>query len=362
MTAIGFTSGDPQKVDVAGDTMTGDLVLAGAGTDLTVGGVITDTYGGVTGDVMRLLSTAVSTGITSGGNMSINVNPALIDISATSGWVLDYDPFGTISATNPKMTFVNFAGQAGIALTGPPAQFTTFWLISSTGTVIQQAAPPSPTQYRTHLVLGVSAQFGGINTITRNLAVVQGQTGVQLVDLMRGLGSFVTGGQSNVFSANGANLRINNSGGSLFAAPLGLPNYNDPNSTATTAQAPANFRRVTGTTVLAPVVNTIDAANYDLGGLGVVTPVGGGANTTTVFRIYVAGLPTVNDQIAIQYGQTTFASLAAATAAIGSGNYVLNPTLVGLPLAGYLAVIRTATDLSDPTQAAFTRAGKFANP
>jgi hypothetical protein len=76
----------------------------------------------------------------------------------------------------------------------------------------------------------------------------------------------------------------------------------------------------------------------------------------------VAGLPTVNDQVAIQYGQTTFASLAAATAAIGSGNYVLNQVLVGLPLAGYLAVIRTATDLSNPTQAAFTRAGKFANP
>ncbi len=345
-----------------GDIMTGDLTLAGATTDLTVGGVITDTYGGITGDVMRLLSTALSTGITSGGNLSINANPALIDISATSGWVVDYNPFGVIGITNPKLTFVNFAGQTGIALIGPPTQFVTFWLLTSAGAVVQQATPPTPTQYRTHLILGVSAQFGGINTITQNLALVQGQTAAQLVDLMRALGSFTTGSQSNVFSANGANLSVNTTGGPLFATPLGLPNYNDPNGTATLPQTPAQFHHATGTTILAPVSTTIDVANYDPGGLGVITAVGGGANTTTIFRIYVSGVAGASNQVAIQYGQTTFASLAAATAAFGNGNFIVNPTLIGLPLAGYLAVTRTATNLSDPTQASFTRASKFANP
>lgn len=38
MSAIGYTTGDSRKVDVGGDTITGDIVLSGSGTDLTVGG------------------------------------------------------------------------------------------------------------------------------------------------------------------------------------------------------------------------------------------------------------------------------------------------------------------------------------
>src|SRR3989304_1294322 len=104
MTAVGYTSGDPNKVSVTGDTMTGDLVLAGAGTDLTVGGAPPDTYQGVTGDVMRLMSTALSTGLTSGGTLSINANPALIDIAAATGWIGDYNASGVIGATHTTLT------------------------------------------------------------------------------------------------------------------------------------------------------------------------------------------------------------------------------------------------------------------
>ncbi len=38
MTAVGYTSGDPRKVSRTGDTVTGDLVLSGSETDLTVDG------------------------------------------------------------------------------------------------------------------------------------------------------------------------------------------------------------------------------------------------------------------------------------------------------------------------------------
>ena len=114
MTAIGYTMGDPNKVNVTGDTMTGDLTLAGATTDLTVGGVITDTFQGVTGDVMRFITSTLSTGITSGGSISINANPALIDIEATTGWIVDYDPTSPYSATNPQLTNVTFAGATGL--------------------------------------------------------------------------------------------------------------------------------------------------------------------------------------------------------------------------------------------------------
>lgn len=361
MGAVGFTSGDPSKVDITGDTMTGDLILAGAGTDLTVGGVITDTYQGITGDLARFASTALSTGITSGGLMSINANSALMDIPPTAGWVVDYNSSGTIGATNPKLTQVNFAGQTGVALTGPPAQVITFWLISSTGTIVQQAFQPTPTQLRTHLFLGGTSQFGGVITAVRNVPVIQAQPAAQLAGLMVALGAFNISSQSNVITANGANLMINTTGGPLFIRGYGLNfgTYLDPHTAVLAAQAPVTFRRATATTILAPLVNTVDVANYDPNGSGVVTPIGMGAQTTVVHRVFAGGSPVANEQIIIQYGQTRYASLSAAVAAIPGSSFISNPVFTGC-ITGYIAATRTAVNLSNTADAEFVRADKFA--
>jgi hypothetical protein len=363
MSAVGYVSGDPNKVNVTGDTMTGDLILAGAGTDLTVGGVITDTYQGITGDLARFMSTALTTGVTSGGTLSINVNPALIDIAPTAGWIVDYNSSGIIGATNPMLTAVNFAGQTGIALTGPPAQTLTYWSLDSGGNVIQSAVEPTLAQIRTTLFLGASAQFGGINTIVRNLPLIQSQPGAQIFDLISSLGAFNLTSQGNVISANGVNRMIDTTGGDLFVRAYGLNfgTYLNPHVASLAAQSPASFRYATATAILAPFVSNIDVANYDPGGLGVITPIGGGANTTSVHRVFISGSPVANEQIIVQYGQTTFASLAAAIAAIGTGSFTTNPAFTGT-LTGYIAATRTATNLSDVTQASFTHAPRFANP
>lgn len=358
MGAIGYTSGDPQKVDVAGDTMTGDLVLSGATTDLTVGGVITDTFQGVTGDVMRFITSTLSTGITTGGSISINVNPALIDIEATTGWVVDYDPTSPYSATNPQLTQVNFAGQSGILPLFP----FTFWLITSAGTVIQQATIPTPTQFRTHLFLGACGVVGGIVQGFANLPYLSGQTGVQMVDLMRSLGPFNTSGQGNLITANGANLMINTSGGGVFSRAFNLPNYQDPHTATLAAQTPIQFHRMTATAIIPGLVTTLDVGNYDPNGLGIITPIGGGANTTTIHRVYATATAGVTDQITVQYGQHTYATISTAVNAIGSGAFIPNFTTAGATLLGWVCPIRTATDLSNLTQATFVHASRFPAP
>lgn len=360
MTAVGYTSGDPNKVNVTGDTMTGDLILAGAGTDLTVGGVLTDTYQGITADVMALVSTTISTGVTSGGLVTINVNPALADISATTGIIVDYNANGVLGPLNPKLTTINFAGATGVALTGPPAQVLTYWLINNVGTLIQQPLFPTPTQLRTHLCLGVTGQVGGIIQGTQQMPVMSSQNALQNLGLMLGLGVFSTGG--NVVSANGANLMINLTGGSLFAPAYGYPSYQDPNTTALSAQTPVTFHRATATAVLPAFQTTLDVANYDPGGLGVVTPVGGGVNTTTIHRVYGSGNAAANQQIVVQYGQNTYANLAAAVAAIGSGTFIPNPLVAGGTLLAWIAVTRAAVSLANIADASFTRAPRFANP
>lgn len=363
MGAVGYTSGDPNKVDVAGDTMTGDLILAGAGTDLTVGGVITDTYAGVSGDVTRLLTSTLSTAVTSGGVVTVNADPTRFDLTATEGWIVDYDPTAAISATNPRLTFVSHPGAAGLAVTLAPAVQLIFVLIDSTGAVVQQPTAPTRAQYRTHLVLVAMAR-NGLNIVEINaLATVAGQTETQIYDLARALGGFSPTGLDNAITPNGANLMINTSGGTIFFPAFNLfGNHQDPHVTTTAAQSPATFNRMTATTILAPFFNTVDVANYDPGGLGVITPVGGGANTSTIFRVFAGRGSVPGNQLFLQYGQSAYASLTAARDAIGTGTYTVHPAFIRQALVGWIVATRTAVDLSDPTQAQFVRASKFSIP
>lgn len=364
MGAIGYTSGDPQKVSVSGDTMTGDLILAGAGTDLTVGGdatvsgILTDGFQGMTGDVMRLVSTTLSTGITSGGIITVNAgDPTKVDISATTGWVVDYNPHAAVGPVNPRLTYVTYPGQTAIALVSPTI---TFWLIDSTGAVVQQTTPPTATQWRTHLVVGISGFVGGVIPDTTQLPTMLSQPANQLIDLFASLGAFKING--NVISPNGINLSINSTGGPVFIPGFGYPNHLTPNNVSLAAQTPITFRRATGTAVLPALTTLIDVANFDPNGLGVITPVGGGANTSTIFRVFAYGDPTTSDQVTVQYGQTAYASLTAAVAAVGRGGYLVNPLLQGAVLIAYVCVTRTATNLSDPTQATIVAASKFPTP
>jgi hypothetical protein len=330
--------------------------------NLTVPGTTTTSYQGITGDITRFMSTALSTGVTSGGAITINANPALIDIGPMTGWIVNYNSSGVIGPTNPQLTFVSIPGTAGIALTGPPTQSATWWLVDSVGTILQQAPEPTPTQRRTHIVLGASAQFAGINFLVQDIPTILNQPANQFADLAEALGPFNSPGFSNTISANGANLMINTAGGSLFSRAFALPAYQDPNIAIIAAQSPANFRRATATAVGGVVVNTLDVANYDPGGLGVITPIGGGINTSTIHRVYAFGSTAVNEQMAIQYGQSTYASLAAAIAAIGTGSFVENPLFVNGALVAYIVATRAATDLSNAAQANFTKAARFATP
>lgn len=97
MTAVGYTSGDPRKVDVAGDTMTGDLVLAGdpnaaleAATKQYVDnatGAGSGTYVNVTGDTMtgNLTLSGSGTNLTVDGVVGIGITPSTrkLDVDST---------------------------------------------------------------------------------------------------------------------------------------------------------------------------------------------------------------------------------------------------------------------------------------
>lgn len=304
-------------------------------------------------------SPMISTGIIAGGEFNVNgLDPKSIDISPLTGYVVDY----ATAPFTPTITKVTTSATLTVQLdTAAQTRAVTFWLMDSAGAVTQQALPPTNTQRRTHLQLGSTFYdvASGMILEDQTTPVILSQPVNQFFDLMYALGAFnVTG---NVIASNGANLTFSKTQGNIFSAAFShSPRPNDPHISFLDAQAPVQFRHATRLPVaLGALTTVLDVANYDVG--GVITPVGGGVNTSTNFRVFAIGQNTVSNQIVIQYGQQTFPSLTdAAQSALGAGTFVKNPTFGrAVALIGYISVIRSATNLSDGAQAIFTRAGKF---
>lgn len=324
---------------LAGGTLTGPLGLTSGGIDV---------------DAQQAIGSALSTGVLSGGLLGISAVPASVDFTAMTGYVVDY----ATDEDNPVVTEVTTPAQTVALDAAALLRTATWWLVDGTGAFVQQEARPSNTQRRTHIVLGVSAQAGGVIFVAESVQTILPQLNAQFGDLLESLGAFNVSG--NIVTANGANRMINQSAGILFSRSSdrsGDPE--DPHLRATLSQAPAQWRySLRNTTVFPPNVTVIDPTMYDNN--GVLTAVGGGANTSTVQQVWVFPTGNVNDQMAVQYGQTTYGSLSAAVAAIGKGSFTPNPQFTGAgPVVVYVAVTRTATDLSDPAQATFVMASKL---
>lgn len=304
----------------------------------------------------------LTTGVASGGELNI-ASPTSVEIVALVGYVVDNNALTSVSPTVVK---VDEPTQIVPLDAGSLARSITFWLMDSAGNVIQQAARPTPTQRRTHITLGVSFFDTGLATLieVQTRPVILSQPVNQFVDLVDAMGSISLSG--NLVSPNGVNLQINKTVGTVFSR---ASNHfasgvltDDPHISTIPAQTPAQFRRITRGTTLPtpPIVTTLDPANFDSG--GVITPVGGGVNTSTIQRVWIFATNVATAQIAVQYGQQTYSSLGAAVAAIGTEPFVQAPATELGALVGYICVTRTATNLSDPTQAVFVKAGKFPTP
>lgn len=312
-------------------------------------------------EVTDLEQVVLSSGIAAGGAISINAgSPSAIDIAPFIGYITDFtsDPF------NPSITRIDFPGVVGLEMdAGSLARTVTSWLMDENQVITQVPSPTTNEQRRTHIRIGLTTQFGGAITIDQSLPIIMQQPANQLSDLMVSLGPFNISG--NVITPNGVNLMLNHSAGKVFSQAfnhfVGPVQTNDPHVTTTQAQTPAQFRYLTSTSLtFGTLRNTLDVANYAPG--GVVTPIGGGAGTSTIHRVYLFPANNAADQIVIQYGSNTYTSLANAVAAVGAGTFAPNPMLTDAALIAYVVATRTATNLSDPVQAAFVTAGKFATP
>lgn len=307
-------------------------------------------------DTFEAAASTLSTGVVYGGQITVNgLNPLAIDIPDTVGYVVDHvtDPI------RPTTTRVHRT-PITVAL-ADLTQSVTWWFINAAGAVTQQITPPTAADRRTKIFIGATA-YDGIGAIVELVASPQilSQGIGQMNDLFLDLGPFGISG--NTITPNGANLMLNCSTGSVFAPSWAYaPTPLNPHSAPTLAQTPMFWTQGLSTSLtFPPPQNTFDPANYDNG--GVLTPVGGGVNSSTVQRVFKFAADTANRQTTIQYGQTVYPNLTAALNSIGQTNYIVNPQFTIGALVAWIVTIRTATNLSDPAQCVIVPASKFDRP
>lgn len=308
----------------------------------------------------ELAEITMSTGVDVGGEITPNgADTTAVDIAAVRAYIVD----DVTDPENPVITAINQPARTVQLDAAAQLRVITWWLMDAAGVLTQQAATPTHLERRQSVVLGRTAfnPLTGAVIGAKSIQTGLRQSGPQLVDLMEALGPFSLTG--NRIAPVTGTLQFSKSAGLVFLHSIAEDTTPwNPHEGVTPVQSPAQFRRILrATAAVTPIVNTIDAANYDNN--GVLTPVGGGTNSSTIQRVFLTPADNTADQVSVQYGQIVYASLAAALDSLSVGTFVPNPGLAELAaFIGYIVVTRTATNLADTTQARFINAGKFDTP
>jgi hypothetical protein len=289
---------------------------------------------------------ASSTGVLTGGLLTVNANTTLFDVASGTGQITQS---GTTTAV---------AWGAKTAQTFAYVGVLTFVSIDSAGDLVLSSTAPTNTSIRANIFLGVLVHVDSVNIDTTNdqQCVVANPVN-QLRDLFAAIGFLNIGG--NVLESNSL-LTVAKTLGSMLAFGANFKlDPNDPHVVSLPAidtNAGGTFQyRMYGATSSALTLTSIDPTILDAGqtwGTGAAVA----NNQWTVQRVY----SFTSNNLKIQPGQTEYGSQDAAIAAIPTQTFVTEPSIAanGL-LIGYIVVKENATVLSDTEQCLFLQAGKF---
>lgn len=333
-----------ESVSLAGDTMTGPLLMAGGGVDV---------------NVQQAISTAIGSGVIYGGEVNASATPSSFDIGLTLAYIVD----SVTDPAAPVVQTVTIPAQTVALDAGALSRVTTWILADSSGTIIQQASQPTNTQRRTHVQLGLVAQTGGVIFVDQSIPVSLASPIGQLNDLMNALGAFnITG---NDLAGVAATLQLQKTVGTIFSVGSnyynGAVRTNDPHVSTIPAQNPVSIRYATQSIGSLEAASTVIKPNtYDLN--GVATAIGGVGTRSTIQRVFIAPANQTADQFIVQYGQQFYATFSEALAAVGRETFVLNPSIGaagGVVYLGSMVIQRNATDTTLTNQVQFFPSSKF---
>jgi hypothetical protein len=288
----------------------------------------------------------LKSGLLTGGEITINVDPTKFDVAAGTGVIVDWsDP------ANPTRTLVSWDAKIGESIPIMAAIFTTVH-VEVGGTLHKESgALPARSDFRVHIGLQSLIHSDGLQIDSvAGSSVPAYQVPDAILDYIDVLGPI---NSLNDYFANGVNLTVDKTVGTT-TLPFINRNNDTENPTIKTndAQSPVPdftyyYQDGIGGFTPAPGQTDIDPNQYDDGdgGLGAVPN-----NDWTIQRLYFFG-QAVNTTIS--YGQVVYNSMLAAEAAIFTESPILDPIFAQGTFTTALIVQEGATDLSDPSQAKF---------
>lgn len=291
-----------------------------------------------------------SAGVVTGGNLSINgIDNTQFDISTV--YVIGID---LTLPEHPLTKLVSYGPFIGLTATYlADANVTYIGVDNALGTVVQQMVPFTNTQRRTISSLGAIIHSNRTFLNATNDISNPALAGVsQLHDLVEAIGAINLTG--NTYSANGANLNINVSAGSIFKLGCNFQtNPSDPHKRDLASASALTFRYRNQDSVESGDTSSIDPNNYD--NAGVTTTVPNNRWTAQLITRFQSGLTRV------QRGQTVYLNSADAIAAVTAANTIFaieqNIRENGIRRA-WLVVKKGATALNG-SDAFFLEIGKF---
>lgn len=320
----------------ANETISGDITLSNANFDSEK-----------VGDLLAMYS---STGVRSGAVMAVNGGDnTKFDISTGVGYITTYS---TPSA--PTINRIAIGPFTAQTITNLASADFTWILIDSTGAIVQQTGVPTANQRRTHIVIGRINHSNRTNIVFINtLPDFEFSPVSQFGDLVDSLGPFNI--SNNVITANGANLSMNKSAGSVFQKSFNYATATDsPHVISTTGLTGFSFAYQNQSGGPGGSITTLDPTTYDLA--GVTTTVPNPVLSATVQRVYLFSSNTLR----VQRGQAVYANLAAAVQGFPNEAFVVSPLIENFAvLVAYVAIQKNCTSLLDTSCAQIITAGRF---
>ena len=316
----------------------------GSGASLTDLNADEITSGTVANTRLGDIKVANSTGVLTGGVLSIGAGTNTYSISDGTGVIVD---------ENGLLTSVSWSGKTDIVPTNLGSALLTWVSIDSGGNVSEHIVPCDANMKRSQICLGVIVHVN-LSTVdaVNNEQVIAYNPMSSVYDLASAIGFMNISG--NVFSPNGANLNFDKTIGDIFATGSNYPNdANDPHVKSLPALTALTFQYRFSDGSNGTTGTPIDPDNLD-DGAGGLTAVGN--NKWSVQRIY----SFISNNVKLQRGVSDYSDKSSAFAGLFSEPFITEPSIEanGL-LRGWLVVKKGATDLSDSAEAEFIPAGKF---
>jgi len=203
----------------------------------------------------------MSTGLISGGHITINTDNTKYDISPLVGLITNFD-----NASAPVLKEVIATPREAKTPEYLATSNITYIAIDEYGLIVEQPIPFTTTQQRNLIILGAVIHSNRLNiNVVNNIGLPSFGATNQLHDFMNAIGALNLTG--NKFSANGDNLKLDKSAGTVFKLGSNAQvDWRNPHQISQEATTALTFRYRTQIGDEGVDITDLDSTKYDNAG------------------------------------------------------------------------------------------------